>query len=188
MQAQRAREQPITKGNLRNIALARAGGRHQPGDALAPHVEIFPRVSRDNGLARGAGRRVNAHNVLHRHGKQAVGIMVAQIGFHGEIQLLNILQACDIFGNETRLRHALAIKGNVVPRVDQNCFQLFELNRAYGLAVSLFNAWVPNHHYQPPKNPTVSYHSTGTVVYFNIIAHFRGKSKRLALVFPGNTS
>ena len=103
-----AGKQPVTKGHLHNILGRHAEPGHHAGDAFAPHIQVIPGVAHHNALARGARGCVQTHHILHRHGKQPVGVVIAQILFVGKRQQVQVLHPPDVAGAEPFFVHAAA--------------------------------------------------------------------------------
>jgi hypothetical protein len=70
-----------------------AGCAYRPGHHVGPHVHIGLCIAHHGRLAGGAGRGMNAHHLVLRHGKHGERIIVAQVGLHGERELRKVRQA-----------------------------------------------------------------------------------------------
>ncbi len=63
---------------------------------IRPGLDILFGIADDGRFAGGAGRGVDPHHILQRHGEQAEGIVVAQIVLVGERQILQIGEGPDV--------------------------------------------------------------------------------------------
>ena len=96
IRAKSAGEQAQAIGDLHDVILSGAGGGQRAGHHLAPNVDVVAGVSGHDGLARGAGGTLNAHDLALRRSQQVEGVIVPQVGLFHEGQVLQILEAADV--------------------------------------------------------------------------------------------
>ena len=90
LKADARRPQAVTGGDLDAIGIRDARGLVTAGELDSPVRHVLLRVRHDDRRARGAGRRVDAHDFLIGHGLQAQRVHAAQVVLLGERQLLEI--------------------------------------------------------------------------------------------------
>ena len=100
VQAEPPGEHAVAEGDLGDVAAVRADGDGEAADQLGPGLEVGARVAADDGLAGGAGRRVDLDHLVQRHGEQAVGIRVAEVVLLGERQAAQVVEAREVAGRE----------------------------------------------------------------------------------------
>jgi hypothetical protein len=79
VEAEPAREEPVAEGDVQKIAPARARRRHHTRHHLAPDVQVLGRVGDDRRLALGAGRGVDASELIARNRQEPERVLLAQI-------------------------------------------------------------------------------------------------------------
>ena len=114
MRAESTGEQAVAVGVLNHIARVQAARRKTPHHHIFPDADVLFRVGDDDGFARRARRSVQAHNVLHRTRKQTERIGVAQIRFHRERQLCDIVERPHVGRFQAGGVHAFAEERDVV--------------------------------------------------------------------------
>ena len=129
MRAQAAREQAVAVGDMHHVARAAAAGTDRARHHVGPGIDVVLRVANHRCLARGAARRVDAHHLLARHGKQTERIIVAQDFFIGEREFRQIGQRLQVVRMHARFVKSGAVMGHVVIRVLERPFHAFELQR-----------------------------------------------------------
>ena len=88
--AEAAGEQPVAE-RLVHLHAAPAAARVDAARAdIGPGLDVALRVADHGRLAGGAGRRMDAHDLVHRHREHAVGIIRAQVVLGGERKLAQI--------------------------------------------------------------------------------------------------
>ena len=142
---QTAGEQPIAVRDLEDVFLRGSVGGEGAGDALRPHCKVLACVKHYNRLAGGAGRGVDAHNLAHRDGGKAEGVVVAKARLVCKWQFGDVLDAVDVIGREVHLLEPLAVERGVVVTVIHNFFQSSTLDFAQLVAVHTLNTFVPIH-------------------------------------------
>ena len=105
----------------------------------AQKVHIVFVVSDDDRLARGAGRGVQLHHFVERHGEHAVGKRLAQRLLVGERKQADVVEGLDVGRRNACGIHALAIPGNAVVGSIDLVDQARELNRLNALAACAFD-------------------------------------------------
>ena len=98
VQPQRAGKKAIAKADLGDVLFGDAGGADDARHHTRPHVEIVLRIADHGGLAGGAGGGVYAHHLVRGHGKEAEGVIVAQIGLGGRRDEADIREGADMLG------------------------------------------------------------------------------------------
>ena len=98
-------------------------------------LNILLRIADDRLLSRRAGGGVNAHQLLLRDGKQAVRIIVPQIGFIGKGKLYNIVDRLNILRLQADFIKFRTVEGDVLIAVFDHLFQPLGLQRAQSLPV-----------------------------------------------------
>ena len=130
MQAETAREQAVTEGDVEDILVRRPRHGEDAGDAGRPVVEVCPRIAADDGLARRARRGMQADDLFHRHGKQAEGIVVAQVVFGGIRDQLDVFERLDMLRLQADLVKAAAVHGHVFVRIAHGVLEPLQLQFA----------------------------------------------------------
>ena len=92
MQAESAGKQAVTEGDVDNIVVGHAGRGHEPGNQLGPGIQVVAGVADHGRLAGGAGRGMDADDILERHGEHAVRIVDPQILLGGKRQPGQVVQ------------------------------------------------------------------------------------------------
>ena len=82
--------------------------------AFGPHVDVMLRVADDCLLARRAGRRMNAHQLILGNGEQAKGIIIPQILLDGKGKLYDIVDCFDIPWQQADLIEFLFVKRHMI--------------------------------------------------------------------------
>ena len=98
-----AGKKTVTVGVVDDITLVDPGGDKGAGHQLGPDVDVFPGIADHGWFAGSAGGCMNPDDILHRRGKQAVGVAVSHILFEGKGQTLQIFQRLLRSRADTRL-------------------------------------------------------------------------------------
>ena len=130
MRAESAGEKAIAIGVLDDVALVQAAGGEAAHHHRRPHGHVVFGVGHDDGLAGGAARGVDAHDVLERAGEQPEGVGVAQVGLGGEGQLGQVGERLDVRGREGVTLQALAEQFDPFVGVSHDGLQPVELQFA----------------------------------------------------------
>jgi len=145
MKPQSAGEQSISKRILKQIAglgsCTAEGTRHH----LRPQFQILPGIAHHGRVACCAAGNMNFHRLPARKGKQAEGVMVAQVQFGRKRQFGNILDAPDIRRAHAGLVQLLPIEGTVLIYVVNKVNQPFRLKILQILQRHRFDFFIPNH-------------------------------------------
>jgi len=80
-------EQTVAKRVVNHVVFGQPRGRQGAGGQVRPGLQVAPCVAEHGGPAGGSGRGVQPHDIAHRNGKKAEGIIVAQILACGEGKL-----------------------------------------------------------------------------------------------------
>ena len=80
---------------LEHVAFPHAAHVHAAGDEARPFANVLHGMKNDGRLARAAGGGVHAHYFIARHGKKAVGVLVAQVIFGDKGDAPQIVKAFD---------------------------------------------------------------------------------------------
>ena len=126
-----AGEQTVAVGYLANIFLGAAHGHDGTGTAIFPQIHVVLGVERYHAAAGGAGGGLDAYAVGQGLGQKSVGVLIPQIGFGEEGQLMQILHATDVVGSQPLFLHQGAIVGHVVPYVAHLFTETFALQRPH---------------------------------------------------------
>ena len=110
MDPQAPGEQAITVSDVDDIAPVGAAGGQSPGHQLRPGFQVPLGIGHGGGLAGGAGRGVNPHDLVHGGREHAEGVIVPQVLLDGQGQQANIFQSADVFRLDPQLIHAPAIE------------------------------------------------------------------------------
>ena len=110
--AQTACEQTVSIGYLDDIVGGHSHGFHTADENFFPDFEVFFGIAHNNRLAGGSAGGVNAHDFIHRAGKQTKRIGVAQVFFNGKRQFRDVFQFLYIVGSEVSFFHSRTEEGN----------------------------------------------------------------------------
>jgi hypothetical protein len=127
MRAQAAGEKAIAIRILHDVAGVQPAGGETAHHHRGPDIHILARVRHHDRLAGGAARRMQAHDILHRTGKQAEGIRVAQIGLGGKRQGGDVFETLQIAGLDAALLHARTVQRHGRPSPLDDAAQPAEL-------------------------------------------------------------
>ncbi len=111
VRAEAAGEQAVAVGHVHHVAGPPARGADGTRHQVGPGVDVLQRVADHGRLAGGARRRMDARDVLARHGEHAEGVVVAQVALHRERKLRQVGERLQVVGV-----HALGIEGLAVVR------------------------------------------------------------------------
>ena len=145
MQAQRAGEQAVAEGNLKNIVLRRSRGDRDARHLIRPVVEILLGVCAHRRLSRCAGRSVDAHDLLHRLSQHAEGIIVPDIILGGKRDVLDIGKRLDLISGYAGLFQPVMIEGDILIAVIHHPLEAFQLERFNFRAAHGFNFFLEKH-------------------------------------------
>ena len=81
---------------MRHHTLAAAGGADRPRHHVAPHGEIVAGVADHRRLAGRAGGRVNARQLILRHGEKTERVVGSEVRLRGEGKASEILESAEI--------------------------------------------------------------------------------------------
>ena len=162
MDAEAPGEEPVAIGVVQQVAAPQPRGAQRPRDHRGPGVEIPLGVAHHRRLARGAGGGVDPRHPLTRDGEHAEGVVVAQVRFHGEGELRQVLERGQVVGMHPGRVEAGAVMRDVVVGMPQRPAHPVELQRrdlvARGgldrLEVARTRAQV--FHYKSSRDPQVS--------------------------------
>ena len=143
--AQAAREQAVAVGHGEDVVARDAVGCQAARHALAPHADILARVAHDGGVTRGAAAGVHADDLALRRCLQAEGVVIAQVLFGGEGQLLDVLDGLYVIGADVQLLQLVAVEGHIMIHILHDLVETFALERAHLVAAHAFLVRVPNH-------------------------------------------
>ena len=104
VQPEPAREQAVAIGVVQLHAAPAARGADRARHHLGPHLDVALGVADHGRLARRAGGRMDAHDILARHGKQSERIVRAQVLLGRERELGEIRKRCSD-RRDARRRH-----------------------------------------------------------------------------------
>ena len=125
--AEAAGEQAVAIGNMHFVATSATRRADRAGDHVGPGVDVVLGVADDGRFAGGAAGGMQAHDVMHRHGEHAVGVVVAQVGFGGERKLRQVFQRLDVIRVHAQRIEALTVQRHVVVGVVQAPAQAIQL-------------------------------------------------------------
>ena len=144
MRSQSARKQSVAIRHLEDVRLVRPVGREGPRQAFLPHRQVLARIAHHRRFSRGAGRRVDAHNLAHGYSTQPEGIVIPQVQFRSERQLHDVVYAVDVIRGHVHFLHLPAVEGRVVVHPLHRFLQPDALQLAQALPVHAFDALIPN--------------------------------------------
>ena len=98
-----------------------------------------------SGLSSSAGRGMNTHNLAHRYGTEAKGIIVPQVILGGKRQFYNIIYTVYVIGSNSQFLHFLTVKRSVMIHTFHSLFETNALDFTKAFAVHAFDAFIPNH-------------------------------------------
>ncbi|MOA12124.1 hypothetical protein D3C78_1320930 [compost metagenome] len=127
MGAQTAGEQAVTVGDLHLVATPAARRADRAGDHVGPGVDVVLRVTNHGRLASGAAGGMQAHDVVHRHGKHAIGVVVAQVVLAGEREPGQVVQRFQVVRVHAQAVEALLVQRHVVVGVVEAPAQALQL-------------------------------------------------------------
>jgi hypothetical protein len=128
--AEAAGEQAIAVGVLDDVARVQSAGGEAAHHHLRPHRHVVLGVGHNDGLARGAARGVQAHDLLERTGEQPEGVGVAQVELAGEGQLGQVVKRAESPRRQVAGVHALAEQLDALAGVSHDGLQPVELQPA----------------------------------------------------------
>ena len=88
---------------------------------------------------------MNTHNLAHRYGTEAEGIIVPQVVLGSKRQFYNIIYTVYVIGSNSQFLHFLTIKRSVMIHTLHCLFKTNALDFAKTFAVHTLNALIPNH-------------------------------------------
>ena len=127
MEAEPSGEQAVAKGDLNDVILGHSGAGKDAGHQIGPVFYVVAAVTDDRGQARGSGGRMHPDHIPERHGKEPVGVVIAQILLDGERQTPNIIQTADILKIKLELGKFFLIKRHMGSHPVQGGLQTFQL-------------------------------------------------------------
>ena len=92
-----------------------------------------------------AGRGMNTHNLAHRYGTEAEGIIVPQVVLGSKRQFYNIIYTVYVIGSNSQFLHFLTIKRSVMIHTLHSLFETNALDFTKAFAIHAFDAFIPNH-------------------------------------------
>jgi len=108
-------EQTVSEGNLHVVVRSQPAGDQEAGAEIRPGVQVRGRVGDKGRLAGGAGRAVDANDLVAGHGQEAERVVLPQILLGGKRQAAKIVQGAYRIG-----RHALPGESLLVERHARN--------------------------------------------------------------------
>ncbi|MCY1260404.1 hypothetical protein D9M70_86500 [compost metagenome] len=127
VRAEAAGEQAVAVGNVHFVATMATSGADRARNHVGPGVDVVLGVADHGRFAGGAAGRVQAHDVVHRHGKHAVGVVVPQVGLGGEREFRQVVQGLDVVRVHAQRIEALTVQRHVVVGVVQAPAQALQL-------------------------------------------------------------
>lgn len=146
VQPQPAGEQPVAIGVMYHIVWPHAARRQRPGAALGPGADVALGVAHHGRLAPRARRGMEPHHPAERLGKQAEGIVVAQVAFAGEGEAAQIVQAVQIAGVHPCRVELLPVERHPLVHRRQPQPQPLRLHLLESFAGHRLDFRVPEHH------------------------------------------
>ena len=139
VRAQTAREQTVAIGHMHHVAPSAPGRADAAGHQVGPAVDVALRVAHHRGLARGAGRGVDAHDLITRHGEQAERVVGPQVSLGSEGELRQIRQGLAVRRVHTLGIESLAVVRHLVVGVLQGPLQALQLQGLQLVAAGTFD-------------------------------------------------
>jgi hypothetical protein len=127
LEAEAACEEVIIEGNLDDIVLGDACGGEKPCSAFGPVAEVVAREADDDGLARCAGGRVDAHDIAQGDSEHVVGVAFLQVFLCRERQLAQCVHVFDIFEIDAVGVEGLLVESDVAVDPVERGLQPFDL-------------------------------------------------------------
>ena len=139
VQAEAAGEQAVAVGDVHEVVLRAADADDAARRARRPDLDVVLRVADDRLLARRARGRVDARELLARHGEQAERVGVAQVRLRRERQLRDVFDAADVAGQQPHLVKALLVKRHVFIAAVHDLHKALRLDLPQRLTVGTFD-------------------------------------------------
>ena len=134
MDAEAAREQPITVGVMNDIARQRTCAGKRARHEIGPAFEIFPGIADHGRFAGRAGGGMQAAQILARHGKHAERIIVPKIRFGGEGKAREVSERFECLRTNSGAVPFLSVMRDVLIGALQRLLESPGLQRAQCLA------------------------------------------------------
>ena len=129
VRAQPAGEEAVAVGDVDDVAGAAARGADRARHHGRPRVDVLGRVADDGRLAGRARRRVDAHDLLARHGEHPERIVVAQIALGRERELREVRERLQVAGLDAGRVELPPVVRDVVVGVRERPLEPLELQR-----------------------------------------------------------
>ena len=129
MGPQSAGKEPVTVGVMDDIPPVGAGRDKRAGHQFTPGVDVLEGIADHGRFTCGAGRGVDADDLLQGSGKQAVRIGVAHVLLRGEGKPFQVIQAANIGRFEAGLAERIHIKWDVGTHSINHGLKPFKLQR-----------------------------------------------------------
>ncbi len=100
VEAEAAGEQAVAIGVVQLVGRPAAGGADRARHDRRPHRDVGPAVAHHRRPAGRAARRMDAHDLVHRHGEHAEGIVLPEILLGREGQPGKVVEAGQVAGSE----------------------------------------------------------------------------------------
>ncbi len=112
MEAQAPGEETVAVGDVDHIPPMHPSGRQDPGHEFPPGFQVSSGIAHGGGFAGSAGRGVEAHHLLHGHGKHAKRVIVPDILLGGEGHVFQVRQGAEITWFKSHMVQVLAVEGD----------------------------------------------------------------------------
>ena len=129
VRAETAGEESVPVGDVHDVTGPASGRANRTRHDARPGVDVVLRVTDDGRLAGGAGRRMDAHDLLAGDGKHSERIVGAQILFGGKREPGQIRERPHVRRMDAGRIEGLAVVRNVVVRARQAVPKSVELER-----------------------------------------------------------
>jgi hypothetical protein len=127
VRAEAAGEQAVAVGDVHLVATPATGRADRARNHVGPGVDVVLGVADDGRFAGRAAGGVQSHHVVHRHGKHAVGVVVAQVGLGGEGEFRQVVEGLDVVRVHAQRIEALTVQRHIVVGVVQAPAQALQL-------------------------------------------------------------
>ena len=125
-----AREESVAVGHLDHVAGADAVHGEAAHRTVLPHGDVILRVGNADGLAGGAARAVETHDLIHGCAAKPHWILVAQIRLLRERQKLDVGERLDVLWLHAAFLAAFAEEGHALVGVFDGPLKTVKLKRA----------------------------------------------------------
>jgi len=154
MQTQPARKQPVSVSNLDHITGDSPGAAESARDHFRPQVDIFLRITDDDGITGRAAGHVQFPDILERLGEKFKRIVLPQIILYGKRELGYIPGRTYIAVRYAHTLQLFAVKRRLLPYPFYGILQAFALQLGQRTGIHAFGFFVKYHFSRLPCAPS----------------------------------